>query len=152
MNHPYSKKQSTFGRRWTSFFLFILFVLSGLGGISACHNNVKSSVATEAAQQDVKATDLCKRTVEHVALGVWPEQITPKGPELEVIQSTAGKAIEICQKEGLSEKQANCLLAATFQDGFEGARTCLGAKDQWPSWFSGGGIALPNVGVENPAP
>jgi hypothetical protein len=85
----------------------------------------------------------CARSVEHIALGIYPEDGQPLGSELALIQAMVETVTKTCIQDGLTTVQAQCLMAAQLDDHLQGVRTCLGPRATWPKWFTGAGISVP---------
>ncbi len=87
----------------------------------------------------------CADAIHAVTFGLHSKEAQPKGAERTVIESLNTRATEVCLEEGLSEAQAKCFLdvePGSMGKGLEAARTCLGERDGWPSWFTGAGVQL----------
>lgn len=87
----------------------------------------------------------CADAVEAVTFRVHSEASKPKDAERAVIESLNTAATEVCLKEGLTDAQSKCfsdVVPGSMGEGLESVRTCLGAREQWPSWFSGAGVQL----------
>ena len=128
-------------------------------GLTGCPSNSQetdtASGAAEMAPAQTPLTDVrqentvpdlaqrCARSIEHIALGIYPEQGQPLGAELAIIQSMIKTVTKICIEDGLTLAQSQCLMAARLDDHLQSVRTCLGPRDTWPRWFSGAGLSVP---------
>jgi hypothetical protein len=114
-----------------------LAVLAALG----CPTQTDAD-ATPSRSDDALA-QRCTAAIEHTTLGIYPEAAQPKGAERGVIVQLNAAAIEVCTREGLTEAQAACFATGSMDDALASVRTCLGDARTWPSWFSGGGVQVP---------
>lgn len=112
-----------------------------LSTVAGCEANDAAKAEPVATAHDPQR-DECEKVVRHVAVDVWPPDMRPSGGEAIVIDGIIAGAASRCVEEGLSEHQAGCLLAASVDDMFAGARACLGPEEHWPSWFNGRGVSM----------
>lgn len=82
--------------------------------------------------------DLCARTVNHVfALTIdGPKGSEPKGDEQKIIDQIQSATRTQCRVEGLSQAQADCILAAQPADWDDRLRTCPAFAAKPPTWVT----------------
>jgi hypothetical protein len=90
----------------------------------------------------VRSDDLCTRGVTHVmelmAAESKAHHSTPGPDEQAASDSVAKASIAQCQKEGLSQVQLDCLLAATNWEKFMRVRECAAIQANPPTWLRAG--------------
>lgn len=83
------------------------------------------------------ADDLCARTVNHVfSLTVaGPKGSEPQGDEQKMLDQIQAATRTRCRSEGLSQAQADCILAARPPDWDDHLRTCPAFAAKPPTWI-----------------
>ncbi|HWU90852.1 MAG TPA: hypothetical protein VN253_26485 [Kofleriaceae bacterium] len=80
---------------------------------------------------------LCQRAVDHVFAMtlIGPPGSEPKGDEAVVIEAAKAGALDRCRREGLSQAQADCILAVHVPDWDDQVRACPAFAAKPPSWM-----------------
>lgn len=97
-----------------------------------------SSDKPATGSNDQLAGDLCTRGVTHVMDLMAARSKGHSGPgadEQRVIDTVKQTSIEQCQKEGFTQAQLDCVLAATDWEKFEQLGECAAIKDKQPIWL-----------------
>jgi hypothetical protein len=97
-------------------------------------------LALVAAACSKSAPSDCERAVRHMlsnlttARGLSP----PSGQEAEVIRQVEAMTVPVCEREGLSAAQRDCILAARSAEDFPAMLKCPAIAERRPSWIIGG--------------
>ena len=82
-----------------------------------------------------RSDDQCSRAVEHVFAMTTDGPDAPKSDEQHVIDQIKSATLTQCQHEGLSQAQAECILAARPPDWDDHLRACPAYAAKPPSWI-----------------
>ena len=77
----------------------------------------------------------CQRAVDHVIMPLPTETGTPSPEEMQIIRTVRAMALATCQREGLSEAQEACILAARTMDERLRLGRCPAIRERKPSWL-----------------
>ena len=81
--------------------------------------------------------DLCERAVRHMAVGLIPEGADqPDEGERRIMESVTRASIHTCRKEGLSQAQADCILAVESVDDLLYLGRCPAIAKDKPTWLT----------------
>jgi hypothetical protein len=80
---------------------------------------------------------LCRRAVDHVLAMTMlgPPDSEPKGGEAVAVEAIKTGVLAQCRTEGLSQAQADCILAAHVPDWDDQVRACPAVVAKPPSWL-----------------
>ena len=95
------------------------------------------ALALAACRRDGAADALCQRAVDHVFAMTLrgPPGSEPKGDEAAAIEVIKKSVLDRCRSEGLSQAQADCILASHVPDWDDQVRACPAIVAKLPSWL-----------------
>lgn len=98
------------------------------------------AAASAGCSREQPATD-CQRAVHHVLHDLTAPRggRPPSEQEAELIRQVEAMTVPICEREGLSPAQRDCILAARSAEDFSQMLKCPAIAAQRPSWILGGG-------------
>jgi len=86
-----------------------------------------------------KAQDPCTRGVTHVfdltIAQSAKHDAKPSADEQTAINAVKQQSLDACQRDGLTQAQLDCILAATDWDKFLALGACPAIKDKRPTWL-----------------
>lgn len=113
-------------RRWQSLHIATALLISALTGSLGCDD-------------DNGVSARCQRAVDHVVMPLSQEDGAangaPSADEMKIIQAVRNMALVTCQREGLSQAQAECIMAARTIDDRLRLGRCPAIRDRKPSWL-----------------